>query len=124
MYGNAQETDCSITHAVPTAAPFATPDVSMRNMESLWVRLKTGDRIRLKDAQLLRRLAIQPFENCGIYELNACGYVVAVGFPDSSKRIDAATLLLGFESRYGIPLSYSGAFQSDTCKASGTQAAR
>jgi hypothetical protein len=103
MLDKVQDTDCSNNHAVP----FAKTDVSMRNMESLWVRLKAGDRIRPKDAQLLRRLAIQPFDNCGIYELNACGYVVAVGWPDSSQQLDAAALLRRFEIRYGIPVSYS-----------------
>lgn len=76
-------------------------------MESLWVRLKAGERVRPKDAQLLRRLGVPPFDRHGIYELSASGYVVAVGMPERSQRIDANALLRQFEHRYGIPKSFS-----------------
>lgn len=94
--------------------------VGLRTMESLWVRLKAGDRIRPRDAQLLKRLAVPPFDGFGIYELNACGYVVAVGLPDSGQPLDAEALLRSFEDRYGIPASFSGAIPADTRKAYGT----
>lgn len=103
-------------------APSAVddPGVSPRAMESLWVRLKAGDRIRPRDAQLLRRLSVPPFVACGVYELDACGYVVAVGLPDASERLDAARLLSDFESVYGIPTTFSGPLAGDRCKAYGT----
>lgn len=102
------------------AAPGAAPGVGLRSMECLWVRLKAGDRIRPRDAQLLKRLAVAPFDQCGIYELNSCGYVVAVGLPDSSERLDAEALLSCFEARYGIPVSFSKAIHDDACKSYGT----
>lgn len=82
--------------------------ISPRAMESLWVRLKAGDRLRPRDAQLLKRLNVRPFDGCGVYELDACGYVVAVGLPGASQRLDARCLLAEFEAVYGIPRTFSG----------------
>lgn len=94
--------------------------ISPRTMESLWVRLKAGDRIRPRDAQLLRRLSVQPFDTCGVYELDACGYVVAVGLPGDSQQLDARRLLSEFESIYGVPATFSGPLSSECCKIYGT----
>ncbi len=94
--------------------------ISPRTMESLWVRLKAGDRIRPRDAQLLRRLSVRPFDACGVYELDACGYVVAVGLPGDSQQLDAGHLLSEFEAAYGIPTTFSGPLASERCKAFGT----
>jgi hypothetical protein len=116
MFGELRAIDC----ADKPKASSTTPDISLRSMESLWVRLKAGDRIRPRDAQLLKRLAIPPFDGCGIYELNANGYVVAVGLPDSNQRLDAGALLFIFESRYGIPVTYSDAISTGDCRAYGT----
>ncbi len=108
MFGKAHAIDNSKTSVVPDTAS----GVNLRSMESLWVRLKTGDRIRPRDALLLKRLSVSPFDQCGIYELNAYGYVVAVGLPCNSERIDAEALLRNFETHYGIPVSFSdGIFQ-------------
>lgn len=81
--------------------------VSLRTIESLWVRLKAGDRVRPKDAQLLRRLGVPPFDRFGIYELNASGYVIGVGMPDRNESVDAMSLLRQFENRFGVPETFS-----------------
>ena len=94
--------------------------ISPRTMESLWVRLKAGDRIRPRDAQLLKRLSVQPFVDCGVYELDACGYVIAVGLPGDNKQLDGGLLLSEFESAYGVPATFSGPLGSERCKIYGT----
>lgn len=113
MFGKAHTINGSEDRVVPDAIS----NIGLRSMESLWVRLKAGDRIRPRDALLLKRLSVPPFDQCGVYELNACGYVVAVGLPNSSEQLDAEALLRSFEAYYGIPVSFSGAVQSDACKA-------
>ncbi|MEX0693253.1 MAG: hypothetical protein WD075_02295 [Rhodospirillales bacterium] len=86
--------------------------ISDNAMENLWVRLKTGNRIRPRDAQMLRHLDVPPFRDSGIYELSANGYVIAVGMPGAAERVDDAALLRTFEGRFGIPVSFSGALRS------------
>lgn len=80
---------------------------SQRSMESLWVRLKVGGRIRPRDAQLLRRLALEPFNRGVVFEMNSQGYVIAVGIPGNLEPIDHAGLLAAFERYFGVPESFS-----------------
>ena len=82
--------------------------ISSNAMENLWVRLKAGNRIRPRDAQMLRQLDVPPFRDNGIYELSANGYVVAVGMPGDAEQVDDDALLQAFEIRYGVPTSFSG----------------
>src|SRR5690606_32199234 len=94
----------------PAAAPPPARDAlppGPQCLESLWLRLKVGGRVRPRDALLLRRLALAPFDASAVYEVDGRGYVVAVGLPGERQRIDAATLLRAFESRFGIPESFS-----------------
>lgn len=97
-----------------TTMPSAGKGINARVMESLWVRLKAGGRVRPRDAQLLKRLGVSPFDGYGVYELDACGYVVAVGLPGSSERLDAGALLRDFEARFGIPATFSGPFSEES----------
>lgn len=80
---------------------------SPRSMESLWIRLKVGGRIRPRDAQLLRRLAVAPFDRGVVYEMNAQGYIVAVGVPGDLQPVDHASLLAAFERGFGVPESFA-----------------
>lgn len=82
--------------------------ISSNAMENLWVRLKAGNRIRPRDAQMLRQLDVPPFKDNGIYELSANGYVVAVGMPGDAEQVDDDALLQAFEIKYGVPASFSG----------------
>lgn len=82
-------------------------------LENLWVRLKVGDRLRPRDAELLRRLDLPPFDGSLVYELDARGYVIAVGLPGETRAVDAARLLAAFEARYGIPVA--SAFVPNRC---------
>lgn len=77
------------------------------SLECLWVRLKVGGRIRPRDAQLLRRLALTPFDRGVVYEMDAQGYVIAVGLPGELQKIDHAALLDEFERRFGVPESFT-----------------
>lgn len=88
----------------PAAAPFPP---GPQCLESLWLRLKVSGRIRPRDALLLRQLTLPPFDASAIYQVDGRGYVVAVGLPGERQRIDAAALLHAFESRFGIPESFS-----------------
>jgi hypothetical protein len=83
--------------------PAEAAAVSPRCLENLWVRLKVGDRLRPRDAESLRRLALPPFDASLVYEVDARGYVIAVGLPGETRAVDAARLLDVFEARYGIP---------------------
>ena len=80
--------------------------VSPRCLENLWVRLKVGDRLRPRDAETLRRLALAPFDGSVVYELDSRGYVIAVGLPGATQAVDAGALLAAFEARFGIPDAY------------------
>lgn len=80
--------------------------VSPRCLESLWVRLKVGDRLRPRDAEVLRRLALPPFDRSTVYEVDCRGYVIAVGLPDETEAVDAGRLLAAFEARFGIPAGF------------------
>ena len=82
--------------------------ISSNAMENLWVRLKAGSHLRPRVAQMLRQLDVPPFKDTGIYELSASGYVVAVGMPGEAEQIDDGALLQAFETRYGVPVSFSG----------------
>lgn len=77
--------------------------VSPRSLENLWVRLKVGDRLRPRDAETLRRLAVPPFDGSVVYQVDARGYVVAVGLPGETRVVDPRRLLAAFEARYGVP---------------------
>lgn len=88
-------------------AGFSGLPPSPRSMESLWVRLKVGGRIRPRDAQLLRRLALAPFDQGVVYEMNAQGYVVAVGLPGDLQQVDHLRLIAAFERRFGVPESFT-----------------
>lgn len=85
------------------AKPEAVTPVGPRGLENLWVRLKVGDRLRPRDAEALRHLKLPPFDGSMVYQLDARGYVVAVGLPGETRTVDAARLLAAFETRYGIP---------------------
>jgi hypothetical protein len=80
--------------------------VSARCLENLWVRLKVGDRLRPRDAETLRRLALAPFDRSTVYEVDSRGYVIAVGLPESRRVLDAAALLDAFEARFGVPAGF------------------
>ncbi|MGF1631056.1 MAG: hypothetical protein ACFCUT_16405 [Kiloniellaceae bacterium] len=80
--------------------------VSLRCLENLWVRLKVGDRLRPRDAETLRRLALSPFDRSTVYELDSRGYVIAVGLPGETHLLDAGALLAVFEARFGVPASF------------------
>jgi len=96
------EPDGAATDACSTASP-----PSPRRLESLWIRLMVGGRIRPRDAEMLRRLMLPPFERGVVYELNAQGYVIAVGMPGNVQPIDHAKLLAAFESSFGEPESFN-----------------
>ena len=83
--------------------PEAEAAVSLRCLENLWVRLKVGDRLRPRDAEMLRRLKLPPFDRSMVYQVNARGYVIAVGLPGETQGVDSHRLLAAFEARYGIP---------------------
>ncbi|MPZ10731.1 MAG: hypothetical protein GEU89_11050 [Kiloniellaceae bacterium] len=78
-------------------------------LESLWIRLKVGDRLRPRDAVALRRLGLPPFDRSSVYvyEVDFRGYVIAVGLPGERQRLDAAVLLAAFEARFGVPASFA-----------------
>lgn len=88
------------------AQPADGDTVSARCLESLWIRLKVGDRLRPRDAETLRRLALPPFERGAVYELDSRGYVIAVGLPGETEAVDAHRLLVAFESRFGVPVTF------------------
>lgn len=77
-------------------------DVSQVVLESLWVRLKAGHRVRLRDGLLLRRLGVPPFDKCLVFETDAQGYVMNVGMPESMCPVRAKDLLTAFEARFGV----------------------
>ena len=83
--------------------PEAGGAVGPRCLESLWVRLKVGDRLRPRDAETLRRLALPPFDRSAVYQVDARGYVIAVGLPGETQAVEACRLLAAFEARYGVP---------------------
>ena len=84
-------------------AGVADEPVSARCLENLWVRLKVGDRLRPRDAETLRRIALPPFDGSMVYQVDARGYVVAVGLPGETRPVDPRRLLAAFEARYGVP---------------------
>jgi hypothetical protein len=81
--------------------------VSPRCLENLWVRLKVGGRLRPRDAETLRRLALAPFHCSTVYEVDSRGYVIAVGLPGETQALDAGDLLAAFEARFGVPASFA-----------------
>lgn len=85
--------------------------VNPRCLESLWVRLKVGDRLRPRDAEVLRRLALPPFDRSTVYEVDSRGYVIAVGLPGETEPVDADSLLATFEARFGVPVSFAASPQ-------------
>ena len=87
--------------------------ISPRCLESLWVRLKVGDRLRPRDAETLRRLKLPPFDRSAVYQIDARGYVIAVGLPGETQAVEAGRLLTAFEARYGVPAGCSPAL--DAC---------
>lgn len=97
-----------IFHGQGTMRSHRQLSLSANAMENLWVRLKAGSRLRPRDAQMLRQLDVPPLKDTGIYELSASGYVVAVGMPGEAEQIDDGALLQAFETRYGVPVSFSG----------------
>jgi len=88
---------------LPAPEPGLSGGVSARCLETLWVRLKVGDRLRPRDAEALRRLALPPFDRSAVYEVDCRGYVIAVGLPGEREPLDAARLLTTFEARFGVP---------------------
>lgn len=88
------------------AQPTARGEVGARCLESLWIRLKVGDRLRPRDAETLRRLALPPFDRSMVYEVDCRGYVIAVGLPGETEAVDARRLLAAFEERFGVPVSF------------------
>lgn len=82
--------------------------VTSRAVENLWVRLKVGDRIRPRDALLLRRLGLRPFADSAVYETDARGYVVGIGAPGLTSPVDPVAVIDAFEQRFGIPQSCHG----------------
>ena len=80
--------------------------ITPASIENLWLRLRAGDRVRPRDALLLRKLAIPPFENGLLFELDINGYVIGIGFPDDVKEIEAHELLAAFEARVGVPRTF------------------
>jgi len=94
------------------AGPEARSTIGPRCLESLWVRLKVGDRLRPRDAETLRRLALPPFDGSAVYQIDARGYVIAVGLPGEAQAVEAGRLLAVFEARYGIPAGCAGALRA------------
>ena len=86
------------------------PAVTASAMENLWVRLKVGDRLRPRDALLLRRLGLPPFEGSAVYETDSRGYIVGVGTPGQTRRVDPDAVVTAFEKRFGTPQSCHGDF--------------
>jgi len=90
----------------PASGPGVGLGISPRCLENLWVRLKVGGRLRPRDAETLRRLALAPFDRGTVYEVDCNGYVIAVGLPGDTEAVDAAGLLAAFEARFGVPEGY------------------
>lgn len=96
--------------AAPGSAKTAhASPLDPRRLESLWVRLKLGARIRPRDAEQLRRLSVPPFDQGCVYELDALGYVVAVGLPGKTRQVNPAALLAEFQARFGAPEDFMNA---------------
>lgn len=93
--------------AEPAREGASACGVSLRCLENLWVRLKVGDRLRPRDAETLRRLALSPFDRSTVYEVDSRGYVIAVGLPGETQFLDAGVLLAAFEARFGVPPSFA-----------------
>jgi hypothetical protein len=103
-------TDCLPSLRLKQALPVSwtpAPPVARHSLESLWVRLKVGGRVRPRDAQLLRRLSVPPFDESTVYELDSHGYVIALGLPGHTQTINAIKLLADFEARFGTPESFT-----------------
>lgn len=72
-------------------------------IENLWARISGLGRIRPRDALLLRRLGVEPFDGVVVYELDAEGYVVGIGWPEELTPVDIDALRARLEERYGTP---------------------
>ncbi len=96
----------------PPKRKHASVDASA--LENLWLRLSVGNRIRPRDAFLLRRLAVPPFDLGVVFEQDVNGYITGVGTPEALCKIDAGRLLSEFENRVGIPTTFAIGASSET----------
>ncbi len=69
------------------------------DLESLRLRLKVGEHLRLRDAFVLRDMRVPPFDKGLVFEVDRAGYVTGVGLPGEVAAVDHSELLRSFESR-------------------------
>lgn len=67
----------------------------------LRTRLAAAAGIRIKDAMLLRRLGVPPFNGSSVLKLDAAGHVVSVGMTGREHAVCPIAVLEALEQRLG-----------------------